>query len=32
MFDNKEITKENVLFKNIIFDTERLEKLANGGR
>ena len=25
-------TKENVLFKNIIFDTERLEKLANGGR
>ena len=25
-------TKENVLFKNIMFDTEKLEKLANGGR
>ena len=25
-------TKENVLFKNIMFDTETLEKLANGGR
>ena len=29
---DKKKTKENVLFKNIIFDTERLEKLANGGR
>ena len=25
-------TKENVLFKNIMFDTKKLEKLANGGR
>ena len=25
-------TKESVLFKNIMFDTEKLEKLANGGR
>ena len=27
-----EDTKEEILFKNIIFDTETLEKLANGGR
>ena len=25
-------TKENVLFKNIMFDTEKLEKLAKGGK
>lgn len=25
-------TKEEILFKNIILDTETLEKLANGGR
>ena len=25
-------TKENVLFKNIMLDTETLEKLANGAR
>ena len=24
-------TKENVLFKNIMFDTKKLEKLAKGG-
>ena len=25
-------TKEEILFKNIMLDTETLEKLANGGR
>lgn len=25
-------TKENVLFKNIMFDTKKLEKLAKGGK
>lgn len=25
-------TKEKVLFKNILFDTERLEQLAKGGK
>ena len=25
-------TKENVLFKNIMFDTEKLEKLVKGGK
>ena len=29
---NEQDTKEEILFKNIIFDTETLEKLANGGR
>ena len=29
--DNKK-TKENVLFKNIMFDTKKLEKLAKGGK
>ena len=27
-----EQTQEEVLFKNIMFDTEKIEKLANGGR